>query len=57
MSKRKGKTNTRLAVLNEIDKIDKRLKRKKIREDNEETAKLISQRNTLKNKLRTKKSR
>ena len=56
MSKRKGKTNIRLAILNEINTIDKKLKRKKIREDApiEEMQKLLSQRDTLTSKLKTK---
>ena len=52
MSKKKGKTNARLAVLNEINHTDKRLKRFKNNE--EETAKLMSRRNLLRSKLKTK---
>ena len=54
MSKRKGKTNIKLEVLAEINQIDKRLKRSKIRNNEEETSKLVSKRNTLRNKLKTK---
>ena len=54
MSARKGKTNMKLAVLDEINQIDRRLKRSKIRNSEEETSKLMSQRNKLKNKLKTK---
>ena len=52
MSKKKGKTNVRLAILNEINHVDKRLKRFKSNE--EETSKLMTRRNTLRNKLKTK---
>ena len=52
MSKKKEKTNIKLAILNEINHIDKRLKR--FKNDKEETSKLISRRNILKNKLKTK---
>jgi len=54
MSARKGKTNIKLEVLAEINQIDKRLKRSKIRNNEEETSKLVSKRNTLRNKLKTK---
>ena len=53
MSKRKGKTNMKLAVLDEINQIDRRLKRSKIRNSEEETSMLMSKRNTLRNKLKT----
>ena len=52
MSKKKGKTNVKLAVLNEINLVDKRLKRFKNNE--EETSKLMARRNTLRSKLKTK---
>tara|TARA_R110000765_G_scaffold300625_1_gene395191 strand:- start:345 stop:503 length:159 start_codon:yes stop_codon:yes gene_type:complete len=52
MSKRKGKTNTRMAIFEEISKIDNRLKKKKIRDNEEETSQLLSKRDTLKNKLK-----
>ena len=55
MSGRKEKTNMKLAVLDEINQIDRRLKKSKIRNDEEETSKLMSKRNTLRNKLKTKK--
>jgi len=55
MSGRKGKTNIRLAVLDEINQIDRRLKKSKIRNNEEETSKLMSKRNTLRNKLKTNK--
>ena len=52
MSKKKGKTNLRLAILDEINQIDKRLKRFKNNEEKVTT--LTSKRNTLRNKLKTK---
>ena len=55
MSGRKGKTNIRLAVLDEINQIDRRLKKSKIKNNEEEASKLMSKRNTLRNKLKTKK--
>ena len=55
MSKRNAKNKTRLSWLDEINQIDKRLKKRKIREDEEETSKLVSKRNTIKLKLKTKK--
>ena len=53
MSKRKEKTNRKLEILNEINQIDKRLKRFKNNEEKIST--LSSRRNTLKTKLKTKK--
>ena len=55
MSARKGKTNMKLAVLDEINQIDRRLKKSKIRNNEEETSKLMSQRNKLREKLKTNK--
>ena len=54
MSRRKGKTNRKLEVLNEINQIDKRLKKAWRKDNPEERSKLISQRETLKSKLKTK---
>ena len=51
MSGRKGKTNIKLATLNEINQIDRRLKR--VKNNEEETSKLMSKRNTLREKLKT----
>ena len=51
MSGRKGKTNMKLAVLDEINQIDRRLKR--VKNNEEETSKLMSKRNTLREKLKT----
>ena len=55
MSKRNARNKIKLAVLDEINQIDKRLKKSKIRNSEEESSKLISKRNTLRNKLKTKK--
>ena len=52
MSKRNGKNKAKLAILNEINHTDKRLKR--FKNDEEETLKLMSKRNTLRSKLKTK---
>ena len=52
MSKRKGKTNVRMAIYEEIRKIDGRLKKKKIRENEEESKQLLSKRKTLTSKLK-----
>ena len=43
----------KLAVLDEINQIDRRLKKSKIRNNEEETSKLMSQRNKLREKLKT----
>ena len=53
MSKKKGKTNLRLATLDEINQIDKRLKR--FKNDEEKVKTLISKRNNLRSKLKTNK--
>jgi hypothetical protein len=52
MSKRKGKTNIKMAIYDEIRKIDSRLKKKKIIDNPEEANRLIAKRETLTNKLR-----
>jgi hypothetical protein len=52
MSKKKEKTNIKLGILNEINHTDKRLKR--FKNNKEETAKLMSKRNLLRSKLKTK---
>jgi hypothetical protein len=52
MSKRKGKTNIKMAIFDEIRKIDGRLKKKKIRDSEEETNQLLSKRKTLTSKLK-----
>ena len=54
MSKRNGKNKMRLEVLDGINQIDRRMKKTKIREDDEELKKLQSKRDTLRNKLKTK---
>ena len=55
MSKRNAKNKTKLSWLDEINQIDKRLKKKKVRDNEEETSKLVSKRNTIRQKLKTKK--
>jgi len=52
MSKKKEKTNRKLEILNEINYIDKRLKKAWRKDNLEERSKLMSQRNTLKSKLK-----
>ena len=54
MSRRKAKTNRKLEVLNEINQIDKRLKKAWRKDNPEERSKLMSKRETLKSKLKTK---
>ena len=57
MSKRKERTNIKLGILNKINYIDKRLKKKNIRYDGpiEDMEKLLRERELLTNKLKTKK--
>ena len=52
MSKRNGRNKLRLENLDAINQIDRRMKKKKIRENEEEMKKLQSKRDTLRNKLR-----
>ena len=52
MSKRNGRNKIRLENLDAINQIDRRMKRKKIRENEEEMKKLQSKRDTIKNQLR-----
>lgn len=52
MSKRNGKNKMKIALLNEINLIDKRLKRFKNNE--EKVSQLMSKRDTVRNKLKTK---
>ena len=51
MSRRKGRTNIKLGYLNEINYIDRRLKKKN---NEEETSRLLKKRELLTNKLKTK---
>ena len=55
MSKRNGRNKIRLEKLDEINKIDRRMKKKKIKENPEETSKLMAKRNMIRQKLKTKK--
>ena len=52
MSRRKGRTNVRLGILDEINQIDKRIKR--FKNDEEKVTALTSKRKVLTNKLKTK---
>ena len=52
MSKRKERTNIKLNYLNEINQIDRRMKR--VKKDEEEKSKLLNKRKILTNKLKTK---
>ena len=52
MSKRKERTNIKLETLNEINHIDRRMKR--VKKDEEERSKLLKKRELLRNKLKTK---
>ena len=54
MSRRKAKTNRKLEILNEINQIDKRLKKAWRKDNPEERSKLMSKRETLKSKLKQK---
>tara|TARA_R110002074_G_scaffold66143_1_gene156553 strand:+ start:153 stop:317 length:165 start_codon:yes stop_codon:yes gene_type:complete len=51
MSKRNGKNKARLLKLDEINRIDRKMKRRKIREDEELRSSLLSKRNTLRQSL------
>ena len=55
MSKRNANNKAKLEKLNEINYIDKRFKRKKIRENEEALKKLMSRRNVLRTQLKTSK--
>ena len=52
MSKKNAKNKAKLALLNEINSIDKRLKR--FKNDEEKTSQLVSRRNSVRSKLKTK---
>ena len=52
MSKRNGRNKIRLENLDAINQIDRRMKKKKVRENEEEMKKLQSKRDTLRNKLK-----
>ena len=52
MSKKKSKTNMKLSFLNELNAIDKRLKR--FKNDPEKISQLMSKRDTVRTKLKTK---
>ena len=52
MSKRKERTNIKLGYLNEINYIDRRMKR--VKKDEEEISRLLKKRELLTSKLKTK---
>ena len=52
MSKRNAKNKAKLALLNEINSIDKRLKR--FKNDEEKKTQLMSRRDAVRSKLKTK---
>ena len=52
MSKKKERTNIKLGYLNEINHIDRRMKR--VKNDQEETSKLLGKRNKIRERLKTK---
>ena len=55
MSKKKERTNIKLGYLNEINYIDRRLKRKKVQcSPSEVVDKLLKERESLTSKLKTK---
>jgi hypothetical protein len=54
MSKRKERTNVRLGYLNKINYLDKRIKKNDKLGDVDEMTKLLRERESLTNKLKTK---
>ena len=52
MSKRNGRNKARLEKLDEINQIDRRMKRNKIRENEEKMKNLLSRRDTLRQQLK-----
>jgi len=52
MSKRNGRNKIRLEKLDEVNQIDRRMKKKKIRVNEDEINKLLSRRNTLRQQLK-----
>ena len=54
MSKRKERTNIRLEILNKINYLDKRIKKNDKLGDVDEMTKLLRERESLTNKLKTK---
>ena len=53
MSKRNARNKQKLEKLNEINYIDKRLKKNKVKDNQEVFNKLLSRRNTLRTQLKT----
>ena len=52
MGKRNARNKIRISYLDEINQIDRRMKR--VKNNEEETSKLLSKRNKIKNQLKTK---
>ena len=52
MSKRNGSNKTKLLKLDEINRIDKKMKKKKFRENTELYSALLSKRNTIRTQLK-----
>jgi len=52
MGRKNGRNKIRLEKLDAINQIDKRMKKRKIRENEEEMKKLLSKRDTLRNQLK-----
>lgn len=52
MSKRNGNNKIRISKLDEINKIDRKMKKRKIRENSELYNSLLSKRNTLRAQLK-----
>ena len=52
MGKRNARNKIKKSYLDEINQIDRRMKR--VKNDEEETSKLLSKRNKIKNQLKTK---
>tara|TARA_R100000306_G_scaffold59898_1_gene59363 strand:+ start:182 stop:343 length:162 start_codon:yes stop_codon:yes gene_type:complete len=52
MGKRNARNKIKKSYLDEINQIDRRLKR--VKNDEEETSKLLSKRNKIRNQLKTK---
>tara|TARA_Y100001951_G_C11149087_1_gene188084 strand:- start:411 stop:572 length:162 start_codon:yes stop_codon:yes gene_type:complete len=53
MGKRNARNKIKKSYLDEINQIDRRLKR--VKDNEEETSKLLSKRNKIRNQLKTKK--
>ena len=52
MSKRNGSNKIKIAKLDEINRIDRKMKKRKIRENSELYSALLSKRNTIRTQLK-----